>query len=252
MTTGKIVAHRGYAAQYPENTLVAIHRALELGVCGIEVDVQLTRDQVPVLFHDDNMQRVTGLDRSILETDYAEFRKIPVSEATRLGQQFMANPSASLEELVDVIQSYPEREYFIEIKQESIDHFGLATVGLCVDRSLRPVANSLQLISYNLDFLLFMREQYAYEIGWVFTHWDEKSLQKTEAARPETVICNYQKIPNDFCSFNQYHNEWMLYEITDPALAVSYVQQGIQWIETMEVEQLTSDPVFRDSLCMSR
>ncbi|HUJ43539.1 MAG TPA: glycerophosphodiester phosphodiesterase family protein [Opitutaceae bacterium] len=55
-----LIAHRGASAEAPENTLPAFRRALALGVDGIELDVQLTRDGVPVVFHDTTLARLTG------------------------------------------------------------------------------------------------------------------------------------------------------------------------------------------------
>lgn len=47
-----VLAHRGFHRDVPENTLPAFERAIALGVDGIETDVRLTRDGLPVLFHD--------------------------------------------------------------------------------------------------------------------------------------------------------------------------------------------------------
>lgn len=55
-----IIAHRGASAEKPENTLAAFRRAVALGVDGIELDVQTTRDGVAVVFHDDRLKRLTG------------------------------------------------------------------------------------------------------------------------------------------------------------------------------------------------
>lgn len=55
----EIVAHRGANREAPENTLPAFARALELGVQGIELDVQLTRDGVPVVHHDPDLHRAS-------------------------------------------------------------------------------------------------------------------------------------------------------------------------------------------------
>lgn len=52
VTPVEIVAHRGANREAPENTLPAFRRAIELGVNGIELDVQYTRDHVPVVHHD--------------------------------------------------------------------------------------------------------------------------------------------------------------------------------------------------------
>lgn len=55
-----IIAHRGASADAPENTLASFHRARELGADGIELDVTLTRDRVPVVIHDDVVDRTTN------------------------------------------------------------------------------------------------------------------------------------------------------------------------------------------------
>ena len=55
-----IIGHRGASAVAPENTLASFRRAIEAGADGIEFDVQLSRDGVPVIIHDDTLRR-TGL-----------------------------------------------------------------------------------------------------------------------------------------------------------------------------------------------
>lgn len=55
----RIIAHRGAGALAPENTLAAIRHAVNLGFAGIEFDVKLTADDVPILFHDQTLERTT-------------------------------------------------------------------------------------------------------------------------------------------------------------------------------------------------
>ena len=55
-----IIAHRGASLERPENTLAAFRRALALDVDGIELDVRLARDGVPMVFHDPTLRRMTG------------------------------------------------------------------------------------------------------------------------------------------------------------------------------------------------
>ena len=52
-------AHRGGAALWPENTLLALRGAVELGVSYLETDVHLTRDGHLVVFHDQRLERTT-------------------------------------------------------------------------------------------------------------------------------------------------------------------------------------------------
>ena len=54
-----ILGHRGSPREAPENTLVSLRRALELGLDGVEYDVHGTRDGEPVLIHDETLDRTT-------------------------------------------------------------------------------------------------------------------------------------------------------------------------------------------------
>jgi glycerophosphoryl diester phosphodiesterase len=53
------IAHRGASARAPENTLIAFETAIRLGADAIELDVHLTRDEVPVVLHDETLERTT-------------------------------------------------------------------------------------------------------------------------------------------------------------------------------------------------
>jgi len=72
------VAHRGASSEAPENTLRAFARALELGVDGIELDVQVTRDGVAVVFHDFTLTRLTGTRGRLADRTWAELRNLQV------------------------------------------------------------------------------------------------------------------------------------------------------------------------------
>jgi glycerophosphoryl diester phosphodiesterase len=69
-----LIAHRGAAAEAPENTLAAFERALALGADGIELDVRVTRDSTPVVFHDPTLARLTGRRRAIASLALRDLR----------------------------------------------------------------------------------------------------------------------------------------------------------------------------------
>lgn len=73
-----IIAHRGASAERPENTLAAFRRALALDVDGIELDVHVTRDGVPVVFHDASLRRLTGAPGRLAGKTWAELRSLHV------------------------------------------------------------------------------------------------------------------------------------------------------------------------------
>ncbi len=69
-----ITAHRGSALKAPENTLSAIEQAIEDGADYIEIDVRMTADGVPVLWHDSDMRRVFGLAGKISDITLEDTR----------------------------------------------------------------------------------------------------------------------------------------------------------------------------------
>lgn len=73
-----IFAHRGASAEKPENTLAAFRRALALRVDGIELDVHVTRDGVPVVFHDDDLRRLTGERGRLAARTWRELQSLRV------------------------------------------------------------------------------------------------------------------------------------------------------------------------------
>ena len=73
-----VIAHRGASAEKPENTLAAFRRALALRVDGIELDVRVTRDGVPVVFHDADLLRLTGARGQTSSRSWRELKKFRV------------------------------------------------------------------------------------------------------------------------------------------------------------------------------
>lgn len=73
---GKFVnyAHRGASTYCPENTMLSFYTGIYMGANGIETDVQVTKDGVLVLFHDDTLNRILGIDGSIKDYTYEELR----------------------------------------------------------------------------------------------------------------------------------------------------------------------------------
>lgn len=73
---GWLYAHRGLhdnAAKVPENSLIAFRKAVEGGF-GIELDVQMSRDGVPVVFHDFTLKRMCGVEGRVCDYSYDELR----------------------------------------------------------------------------------------------------------------------------------------------------------------------------------
>ncbi|RIK22153.1 MAG: glycerophosphodiester phosphodiesterase, partial [Anaerolineae bacterium] len=74
-----IIGHRGASADAPENTLAAFALALEQNADGIELDVQLSADGVPVIIHDDDVDRTTDGAGRVHDLTLAELRALTIA-----------------------------------------------------------------------------------------------------------------------------------------------------------------------------
>jgi len=78
MPSPLIIAHRGASAIAPENTMAAFREAIAAGADGIEFDVRLTRDSVPVIIHDSTLRRTTGLSHRIADLTLSELESLNI------------------------------------------------------------------------------------------------------------------------------------------------------------------------------
>ena len=72
--TPKVIAHRGVTRNEQENTLPAFHEAFSEGADGLEIDVRLSKDEKPIIFHDEDTSRLFQKSLEIKNTTYAELK----------------------------------------------------------------------------------------------------------------------------------------------------------------------------------
>lgn len=120
----KIWVHRGCCTLYPENTLEAFRAAAELdGITGIELDIQLTLDGEMVVFHDENLRRVTHIDRNVRGCTLAEIKNIAIPANDG---KYCSIPT--LEEVLVMMKPYCESRGIlinIELKTSIIRYDGI-------------------------------------------------------------------------------------------------------------------------------
>lgn len=120
----KIWAHRGCCTLYPENTLEAFRAAAELdGITGIELDIQLTSDGEMVVFHDENLRRVTHIDRNVRGCTLAAIKNIAIPANDG---KYCSIPT--LEEVLVMMKPYCESRGIlinIELKTSVIRYDGI-------------------------------------------------------------------------------------------------------------------------------
>lgn len=75
------IAHRGYKANFPENTMGAFKGAAEAGTHAIETDIHLTKDDVVVLSHDADLKRCFGRDEKLIDCKWNDIKELRTEKA---------------------------------------------------------------------------------------------------------------------------------------------------------------------------
>jgi glycerophosphoryl diester phosphodiesterase len=249
MTTGtflpEIIAHRGNAAEFPENTLQALASAVELGVKHVEFDVHLTSDKVPVVFHDSNLERVAGREGNVHEMTWTQLSATPVGEDQRFGQRFAHTYPPSLAQVVDAMEGWDGVTAFVEVKRASLRNFGRETVLRRVAEVLKPVLSRCVLISFDLPSVKVLRLMTGARIGWVITEYTDTVRDEAAALAPEFLFANVERLPGGTEPFWPGPWAWAIYEVRDVRTARECHARGARYVETMAVRGLLQE--YEDS-----
>lgn len=145
---GVLYAHRGLhdnEGEAPENSMAAFRKAVEAGF-GIELDIQLTKDKVPVVFHDMTLKRICGAEGSICEYTYEELQQFHLCESQERIPKF-----------ADVLNMVAGRvPLIVEFKGENID------ISLCpiADKLLREYKGVYCMESFNPLMVAWYRKHH--------------------------------------------------------------------------------------------
>ena len=233
-----LIAHRGNAAEYPENTLPALRSALELGAQFVEFDVQLTADRQPVLLHDSNLKRTAGIERNALEMTLQELGDVRVNEEGRLHRKFTDVGIPTLAQAVGVLESHPTATAFVQLKRASLRAFGHEAFVHKVCEVLKPVARQCVLISFDLACVHHIRQASSYRIGWMLSEYTNLSALKCEALAPDYVFCDHQLLTGNSARLWRGPWRWAIYEVASRHLALELAARGARLIETMAVRTM--------------
>ncbi|MGO4889779.1 glycerophosphodiester phosphodiesterase family protein [Anaerobacillus sp. MEB173] len=152
-----IFAHRGYSAAYPENTMAAFKAAEQLHVDGIEFDVQLSKDNIPVIIHDSTLERTT--------TGYGEVRACTFQQLQELSagkwfsNYFQVEKIPSLEQLLNWAKG--------------------TTLLLNIELKPRPIDRALL-----CDAVLQLVRKYQLEDRVIISSFDHKLIQHISSKKP--------------------------------------------------------------------
>ncbi len=114
-----VAAHRGWCAGYPENTMVAYRKAVELGVDQLEIDVRMTKDGELVLMHDGTVDRTTNGTGRICDMTLAEVKTLDAG--VKKGAEFTGTRVPTFRELLEYLKDHPTMTVDVELKEKPAD-----------------------------------------------------------------------------------------------------------------------------------
>lgn len=232
-----LVAHRGYPSRFPENTLPGIVAAIRAGATHVEFDIQMSRDCIPVLCHDSTLLRTAGLNQSVLDMTASALDRVDVSETQRLGSRFKDTPLPRLSEALDLLSENPLVHAFIEIKQESLERFGIHAVIEPVMILVCAHASNCTIISFNAACLSQARKLGAKQIGLIAKRPDGQTLETLNELQPEFLFTSESRFIDLRAAFRGPWR-WVVYHTEDPARAIELMRAGAELVETNAIGEM--------------
>ena len=173
-----IVGHRGAAAYEPENTLRGFQRGLEMGVAGMELDVQLTQDGRLAVIHDATVDRTTNGRGRVRDFTLASLQKLDAGKGEHI---------PGLEEVVDLVRG---RAYLlVELKQPEA---APALLRFCQDRRL---FEDVRVISFWHPAVKALKEQEPrLQTGVLMVGCPADPGGLARAALADALVLNYQYV----------------------------------------------------------
>lgn len=234
----RLVAHRGAMHDLPENTLPAFQAALDAGVRFLEFDVQFSADGVPMVFHDDTLERTTAETGSVLDRSAKELAAISAHVPALLGERFKGTPIPRLSDAVALLNRYPGITVFVEIKRQSLMRFGAEECVDAIEEVMRAAAFDWVLISFIQDALEYARRHYHRPIGWVLREYNLTARRIAEIMRPEFLFCDCDGLHQPLESLWPGNWQWVIYDIVDARRAAELQERGAALIESGAVHRL--------------
>ena len=113
---------QGLSGLYPENTMIAFRKAIEADCDGIEMDVHLTRDGVPVVIHDEEVDRTTNGSGYVKDFTYEQLCNLDAG--IKFSDEFKGEKIPTLKEFFDFMNDN-DKLINIELKNSIIHYEGL-------------------------------------------------------------------------------------------------------------------------------
>lgn len=212
-----VFAHRGLPVKFTENSLQGFKYAVEHGAEGVEFDVHLTKDKVPVVMHDETLDRTTNGTGYIKDYTLNEIRKFHLENG---------EPVPLLSELFEILQ---DKDLYInlEFKTNKIHDVGIEAI------------------------VLSLAKQYHFVHPIIFSSFNYQTLKNCQKIDAQQQYCFLTKMPIPFPAhfiaknhFAAIHPHWYLpskitqriWTVDKVSTAKKYFKLGVAGIFTNNFE----------------
>ncbi|MGH1441103.1 MAG: glycerophosphodiester phosphodiesterase family protein [Cellvibrionaceae bacterium] len=233
-----LVAHRGHQSAFPENSILAVLDAIAAGAKKIEFDIQFTQDGGAALYHDEDMQRISGVDKKITTLTRQELTAYSSSEPKRLAARFCSNPIEYLDDLLPIIEKHHHIQFFLELKEESLRVFGDDACFGYLSKVLQPMPDNLVFISFDLPAVKRAKSEGFRQTALVFRDWDRRNSLLAES-KADFGFINYTRIPlkEDI----EADKPILVYEVKHQLIAKQLLDRGAAAVETFFIRSLLNN-----------
>lgn len=241
-----IVAHRGDAEHFPENTLPALAaawRRLEFA----EFDVQLSADGVPFVIHDASLERTTRCAGDVRLMMSGQLDGIDAGEPARFGNCHAGTALPRLAAVAALMTDMRGARAFVELKRASLAHHGRVHCVEKVMAALAPVRDRCVLISFDADACRHARASAGVPVGWVLDGDPLQLRPVIELMQPEYVFCDHRRMPAAR-PLPSGPWTWVAYEVTDAGQALELGARGVAMVESMAPLRLAGELAARETL----
>jgi glycerophosphoryl diester phosphodiesterase len=152
-----IMAHRGLVTDYQENTLSAVKAAERSEYCdGCEVDVFMTKDKKIVLFHDEDIQRLTGEEGQISDMTWQELSSLSIQKELEVdGGNYTYQQEEAVPLLSDVLEEIKGKDFIMNIELKAyVPKWSRRETGTEVAKVIRSLGMEAQVLCTSFDFFM--------------------------------------------------------------------------------------------------
>lgn len=221
----KCIAHKGWNTDAPENSFPAFEMAGQKGVQYVETDIQETKDGVFIIFHDENLKRMCGVDINVSDLTYEEIKQYPIVNGTNAS----AYPNNIIPTLVQFLQCCnkysmtPVIEIKTELNESSI---------MKLNQIIQMLDENPVVISFYKEPLKLLRQMNrSVDIQWITRERiSEEMLQECEKYQFD-ISARYKITNRDIILEAHSRNiKVALWLFTDSAIAECYKNWGADYI----------------------